>query len=126
MADFVPRTPEDYADTAPAAAPETPPPPQDENTQRRLSYAQWLKDNQDKVGSPDYVKMADAYRQVSDAAEAPKGNSEAFNTAVRIGTRGGRTTRFRLLTLASRRQTPASIRSTGRPIIFAASLNSTA
>jgi hypothetical protein len=103
---FVLRTPEDLpiagADTAPTAVPVAAPAaapivaptaqpqaPPDENMQRRLDYAQWLKDNQDKAGTPDYVKMSEAYRSVSDAADAPKGNSEAFNVATRFATRSG-------------------------------------
>lgn len=74
------------APEAPAAAPAQ---PVDENTQRRINYAQWLKDNQHLEGTPDYVKMAEAYRTVSDAAEGPKPNSEAFNVATRFATKAG-------------------------------------
>jgi hypothetical protein len=63
--------------------------PLDDNTQRRVDYAKWLTSNQHLQGTPEFVKVADAYRTISDAAEKPQGNSEAFNVATRFATKAG-------------------------------------
>jgi len=73
-----------------AAAPPDAAPTLDENTQRRVDYAKWLTANKDKSGTPEFVKVADAYRQLSDATSPPApGHSEAFNSLARVGARAG-------------------------------------
>lgn len=53
--------------------------------QRLDSYAEWLRANKDKAGSPEFVKVADAYRQLRMPSEAVQPDPYSFvNTAGRI------------------------------------------
>ena len=65
--------------------------PPDETLERRRQYAQWLTENKEKAGSPEFVQVAEAYRRVSDRTEAaPAQNSamqELGSAATRVGTR---------------------------------------
>ena len=56
--------------------------------QRLQNYADWIRANKDKAGSPDFVKVADAYRQLRGAGvgDEPSDPYSVGNTAGRVGT----------------------------------------
>lgn len=53
--------------------------------QRLDAYAEWLRANKEKAGSPEFVKVADAYRQLRTPAETEKPDPYSFvHTAGRV------------------------------------------
>jgi hypothetical protein len=73
---------------APAA--DAAPPTELTDDQRINAYADWIRNNQDKAGSPEYVKVTDAYRSLrAPQVQAPPDPYSTGNTIGRLATGAG-------------------------------------